>query len=57
MIYCGHELEGADLVLRIQTKKIGLLDSTKLDELYELGYNLAKEKIKKAKQVLNLTRP
>ena len=52
-----HELEGADLVLRIRTKKIGLLDATKTEELYELGYSLAKEKIRKAKQVLNLASP
>ena len=52
-----HELEGADLVLRIRTRKIGLLDSTKIEELYKLGYNLAKENIKRARKVLNVASP
>ena len=54
-----HELSGADLdlVLRIRTRRIGLLDATKMEELYELGYRLAKENIQKAKRVLNQTSP
>ena len=42
----NYELEGAEYLIRIKTKKIGLLDMTKIDELYELGYKIAKEKLK-----------
>lgn len=42
----SHELSGTDYVLEIDSKKIGLLDMDKIDELYNLGYNLAKENIR-----------
>ena len=34
-------------LIKIKTKKIGLLDMDKIDELYKLGYNEAKKQIKK----------
>ena len=42
----NYELDGSDFTLKITSKKVGLLDMKKIDELYELGYKQAKEKIK-----------
>lgn len=42
----SHELNGTDYVLEIDSKKIGLLDMDKIDELYNLGYNVAKKNIR-----------
>jgi len=42
----NYELDGSDFTLKITSKKVGLLDMKKIDELYELGYRQAKEKIK-----------
>ena len=39
----NYELEGADYTLKIQNKKVGLLDMSKIDELYETGYQQMKE--------------
>lgn len=33
-----YEINGSDEVLKIQTGDVGLLDSDKVDELYEIGY-------------------
>ena len=50
----NYELEGADFSLEIKPKgKIGLLDTTKIDYLYQLGYKTAKNKIGEIKKVLN----
>ena len=38
-----YEINGCDEVLSIETGDIGLLDSDKVDELYEEGYRLGKE--------------
>ncbi len=43
----NYELDGSDFTLKITSKKVGLLDMKKIDELYELGYRQAKEKDKK----------
>ena len=43
----NYELEGADYLLKIKTKDISLLDMEKIDELYELGYKIAKNNINK----------
>ena len=40
----NYEIKGADYL--IKTKNISLLDMKKIDELYEIGYKTAKEKIK-----------
>ena len=45
----NYELAGADELLKIKTKNIELLDINKIDYLYELGYKVAKEKIKNNK--------
>lgn len=42
----NYEWEGSDYLLEIKTSKIGLLDMNKIDELYELGYKITKEKLK-----------
>lgn len=39
----AYELEGSDYTLKIKTKKIGLLDMKKIDELYKLGYEETKK--------------
>ncbi len=44
-----YEINGTDFLINIKTKKIGLLDMEKIDELYQLGYNEAKKQIKKIK--------
>ena len=42
----NYELEGIDYLLKIKTKKISLLDWTKIDFLYNLGYNETKKYLK-----------
>ena len=39
----NYEMQGTYNNLKIKTKKIGLLDISKLEELYYLGYKQAKE--------------
>lgn len=46
----SYELEGSDYTLKIRTKKIGLLDMEKIDELYKIGYNETKKNMKKIKE-------
>ncbi len=41
----NYELAGADYLLKIKTKNIELLDISKIDYLYNLGYKTVKEKI------------
>ena len=45
----NYEMEGADYIIRIKSDKVGLLDMSKIDELYQLGYQQTKEYIKKIK--------
>ena len=45
----NYEINGTDYLINIKTKKIGLLDMEKIDELYELGYVEAKKQIKNLK--------
>ena len=47
-----ESLEKSDLVITIQTDKIGLLDVEKLDSCYEYGYKAIIENLDKIKQVL-----
>lgn len=44
----NYELEGIDYLLKIKTPKISLLDSSKIDILYNLGYKEAKKYFKKS---------
>lgn len=43
----NYEMEGADYILRIKSDKVGLLDMSKIDELYQLGYQQAGNLINK----------
>ena len=49
----NYELNGADYLLKIKTKNIQLLDKTKLEYLYNLGYIETKGKIKQIKELIN----
>lgn len=39
----NYELEGVDYLIKIKSKNVALLDTNKIDMLYELGYNEAKK--------------
>ena len=45
----NYELHKAQFILRIKTDKISLLDSSKIDELYQIGYSATKKEIEKIK--------
>ncbi len=47
----NYELAGADYLLKIKTKNIELLDINKIDYLYQIGYEIAKQKINEIKQL------
>lgn len=49
----NYELLGADYLIKIKTKNIGLLDINKIDELYNLGYKITKNQITKIKKIIN----
>ena len=42
----NYELSGADYIIRIRSDKVGLLDMSKIDELYNMGYEQTKKEIK-----------
>ena len=48
----NYELNGADYLIKIKTKNIQLLDKTKLDYLYNLGYIETKGKIREIKELI-----
>ena len=50
----NYELNGADYIIKIRSEKIGLLDMSKIDELYELGYEQVKKDINRIRVKLNL---
>lgn len=37
-----YEIEGSDYLIKVKSKKVSLLDMSKIDEFYELGYLAAK---------------
>ena len=41
----NYEWEGTEYLLEIYTKKIGLLNMDKIEELYEIGYETAKKEM------------
>lgn len=41
-----YELNGADYLIKIKSEKVSLLDMSKIDEFYELGYNETKKILK-----------
>ena len=47
----NYELEGSDYNLEIKSDKAGLLDISKIDELYELGYRQTKREIENIKKI------
>lgn len=49
----NYELEGADYLLKIKTKNISLLDKSKINYLYNLGYIETKGRIKEIKKIIN----
>lgn len=50
----NYELLGADSIIKIKTKHMSLLDSSKIDYLYNLGYKRAKEELRNiTKTILN----
>lgn len=48
----NYEMKGSDLTIKIKSKKIGLLDMNKIDELYKLGYKETKKNIMKIKEII-----
>lgn len=48
----NYEMKGLDLTIKIKSKKIGLLDMNKIDELYKLGYKETKKNIEKIKEII-----
>lgn len=44
-----YEIEGSDYLVKIKSKKVSLLDMSKIDEFYELGYLTAKRFLKENK--------
>lgn len=48
----NYEIEGIEYLLKIKTDKIWLLDIEKTEELYKIGYEITKKKIKEIKEYL-----
>ncbi len=48
----NYELAGADYLLKIKTKNIDLLDISKIDYLYEIGYRSTKKNMLDIKNIL-----
>lgn len=48
--FSTYELDGANYIVKIRSDKVGLLDMSKIDELYELGYRQTKEKTEELKK-------
>ena len=45
----NYELEGADYLLKIHTEDVSLLDTSKMDYLYQRGYEETKKQIRNLK--------
>ena len=48
----NYEIEGIEYLLKINTKDVWLLEIEKTEELYNLGYEIAKKEINKIKEYL-----
>ncbi len=48
----NYEIEGIDYLLNVRTEDIGLLETNKIEELYNIGYKTAKKEMQKIKQYL-----
>ncbi|MCI8641322.1 MAG: hypothetical protein HFJ59_05595 [Clostridia bacterium] len=44
-----YEIEGTDYLIKLKSKKVSLLDMSKIEEFYQLGYNETKKMINKLK--------
>ena len=42
----NYERDGIDKIINIPLKKVGLLDASKIDSLYKIGYTYAKQQLK-----------
>ena len=51
-----YELEGADYLIKIKSKKVSLLDMSKIDEFFELGYRSTKNFLEKNKEKIKNNR-
>ena len=49
----NYEIEGIEYLLKIKTDKIWLLDIEKTEELYKIGYEITKRKMKEIKEYLH----
>ena len=47
----NYELDGIDKLVTITTEKVGLLDTSKMDYLYETGYKTMKRYLKRTGMV------
>ena len=47
----NYELDGSDYTIKIKSGKIGLLDMSKIDELYDLGYKETKKQIEAIRRI------
>ena len=45
----NYELEGVDYLLKIHTEDVSLLDTSKMDYLYQRGYEETKKQIRNLK--------
>lgn len=48
----NYEMQGAGFTLNVKSEKVGLLDMNKIDEMYWLGYNIAKKNINEIKEYI-----
>lgn len=48
-----YEMEGNDITMYLRTPKIGLLDMSKIDELYNIGYEEMRKNIYKIKNMID----
>ena len=49
-----YEWDGADYLLKIKEPSVGLLETSKMDKMYQNGYNQTKNKIPEIKKRLNI---
>ena len=48
----NYELTGADYLIKIKTKKVSLLDISKIDMLYQIGYEVGKKEIETIRKII-----
>lgn len=50
----NYELNGADFLLKINTKNVSLLETSQMDYLYQTGYETTKKEMKEIRKVLSI---